>query len=87
VNLTLNLISYVAWFGTFACFILVLIKQFESESVTQGIIGIITCGIWTFVWGWINARDLNIVFLMLIWTLLLAVRLGFHFLARGMVLS
>jgi hypothetical protein len=45
----LGIFGYVAGFGAFACFIIVLIKQFESAGVTHGVIGIITCGIWTFI--------------------------------------
>jgi hypothetical protein len=74
----LGIFGYVAWFGAFVCFIMVLIKQFEEAGVAHGIIGIITCGIWTFIWGWINAGELNIKSLMLIWTVLVIVSGGFH---------
>ena len=52
------------------CFIMVLIKQFQTAGAVHGIIGIITCGIWTFIWGWMNANNLNIKNIMIIWTLL-----------------
>ena len=55
------------------CFIIVLIKQFQNAGVVHGIIGIITCGIWTFIWGWMNATKLNIKNIMLIWTLIVVV--------------
>ena len=71
----LGIFSYLTWFGTLACFILVLVKQFESEGVFKGLIGILTCGIWTFIWGWINAKEQNIVSLMLLWTLFVVIRL------------
>jgi hypothetical protein len=54
----------------FICFILVLIKQFQTAGPIHGIIGIITCTIWTFIWGWMNAARLNIRNIMLIWTAL-----------------
>jgi hypothetical protein len=61
--------------------ILVLIKQFQNGGAVQGIIGIVTCFIWTFIWGWINAGRLSIRNLMLIWTavILLRIILGFVF--------
>jgi hypothetical protein len=31
------------------------------------------CGLYTFIWGWINAIRLNIKNIMLIWTLLIIV--------------
>jgi hypothetical protein len=57
---------------SFVIFIVVLIKQFQVGGPLHGIIGIVTCGLWTFIWGWINANKLNIQSLMLIWTLILA---------------
>ena len=75
----LGILGYVAWFGTLACFIMVLTKQFESAGVTQGVIGIITCSIWTFIWGWINAKEENIRGLMLLWTALIVTRCAFYF--------
>jgi hypothetical protein len=52
------------------CFVMVLIRQFQTAGAVHGIIGIITCGIWTFIWGWMNANNLNIKNIMIIWTLL-----------------
>ncbi|MFN2493219.1 MAG: hypothetical protein ABR501_10090 [Pyrinomonadaceae bacterium] len=55
------------------CFIMVLIKQFKEAGPLHGIIGIITCSIWTFIWGWINSGKLDIRSLMLVWTVLILV--------------
>lgn len=52
----------------FICFIMVLIKQFQTAGPVHGIIGIITCSLWTFIWGWMNATKLNIRNIMLIWS-------------------
>jgi len=57
------------------CWIIVLIKQFQDAGVVHGIIGIVTCGIWTLIWGWMNATRLNIKTIMMIWTLLIVVRI------------
>ena len=51
-------------------FIIVLIKQFKHGGVLQGIIGIITCGLWTFIWGWIKHKSLAMTKLMILWTAL-----------------
>jgi len=59
--------------GAFVCFIIVLIKQFQVGGVVHGIIGIITCGLWTFIWGWINSGKAGIKNIMLIWTALIVV--------------
>ena len=52
------------------CFILVVVKMFRTAGVVQGIIGLI-CGIWAFIWGWMNAGKLGIKNIMLIWTVLI----------------
>ena len=66
VAMLLSLLSFI-------CFIMVLIKQFQNAGVVHGIIGIVTCGIWTFIWGWMNAGKLGIKNIMMIWTLLIIV--------------
>ena len=66
----LGILGGIAGLGSLVCFIIVLIKQFQNGGVLHGIIGIITCGIWTFIWGWINSGKLNIRNIMLIWTVL-----------------
>ena len=48
--------------------IIVLIKQFKHGGALQGILGIITCTFWTFVWGWIKHKSLALTKLMAIWT-------------------
>jgi hypothetical protein len=54
--------------ASLVCFVMVLIKQFQTAGPLHGIIGIITCGIWTFIWGWMKASILNLKNIMLIWT-------------------
>jgi len=66
----LGILGTIAGLGCLVCLIIVLIKQFQNGGALHGIIGIITCGLWTFIWGWINSGKLNIRNIMLIWTLL-----------------
>jgi hypothetical protein len=69
----IGLLALVIGIGCLICFIIVLIKQFQDAGVVHGIIGIVTCGIWTFIWGWMNSSRLNLRTIMLIWTLLIIV--------------
>ncbi|HYX28320.1 MAG TPA: hypothetical protein VE863_07120 [Pyrinomonadaceae bacterium] len=73
-------IGYLAALGAFVCLIVVLIKQFQYGGLIHGIFGVITVGIWAFVWGWINSRRLNLRVLMIMWTvfwiLFVALNLG-----------
>ncbi|HWW77769.1 MAG TPA: hypothetical protein VNZ44_20360, partial [Pyrinomonadaceae bacterium] len=50
--------------------IIVLVKLFQEKGLLHGILGFI-CGLYTFIWGWMNAGRLNIRNLMIIWTILL----------------
>lgn len=66
----LSILALVASLGSLICFIIVLVKLFQNAGVLQGILGLI-CGLWTFIWGWMNAGKLGIKNIMLIWTVLL----------------
>jgi hypothetical protein len=63
LSLVASLIGLVA----FGCFVYVLIKLFQNEGTGKGILGLI-CGLYTLVWGWMNAGKLGIRNIMLIWT-------------------
>ena len=63
--------------GNLVCLVLVLLKLFPAEGPLKGILGII-CGLYTFIWGWMNADKQGIKNIMLAWTalLVLAIVLG-----------
>ena len=60
--------------GSLVCFVIVLIKLFQEKGVLHGILGII-CGLYTFIWGWMEAGRLGIKNIMMIWTALIVVGL------------
>lgn len=66
----LSLLAMLMSLGVVICFIIVLVKMFQTAGVLQGILGLI-CSLWCFIWGWMNAGKLGIKNLMMIWTLLL----------------
>ena len=61
-------LALIAGLASFVCFILVLVQMFKNAGAGLGIVGIITCGIAAFIWGWIKAKQLNLSKIMLIWT-------------------
>ena len=79
----LGILGMIAGLGCLICFIIVLIKQFQNAGAVHGIIGIITCGIWTFIWGWMNAGKLNIKNIMMILTLLFIVAIILNVMGGG----
>jgi hypothetical protein len=51
--------------------ILVLVKSFKEGGVLHGLLGVLTGGIYTFVWGWLRSRRLQLTKTMLLWTICL----------------
>ena len=73
--------------GSLVCFVIVLIKQFQTAGALHGIIGLITCGIWTFIWGWMRASTLNIKNIMLAWTGLIVLSIVLNMMGAMSALS
>ncbi len=53
--------------------IMVLIKLVQKEGVVKGILGII-CMLYTFIWGWMKAKELQITNIMWGWTACIVVQ-------------
>ena len=73
----LGILGVILWLGCLVCFIIVLIKLFQENGILHGILGLI-CGLYTFIWGWMNANKLGIKNIMMIWTLLLILLIIFN---------
>ena len=74
----LGIVGLPVWLGCVICAIIVLIKLFQEEGLLKGILGLI-CGLYTFIWGWMNANRLGIRNIMMIWTLLLIIAIVLNF--------
>jgi hypothetical protein len=72
MGILIGMLSLLVWIGTVVCLVIVLIKLFQNEGPIKGILGLI-CGLYTFIWGWMNADRLNIKTIMLAWTALIIV--------------
>jgi len=53
--------------GSLVCLVMVLIPLFKKEGTGLGILGIF-CSIYTYIWGWINAKQFNLKNIMFAWT-------------------
>ena len=74
--LALSLIFSIA---QLVLFIVVLIKLFKSKGMLHGILGIISCGLYPFIWGWIKHKELKLLKIMAIWTGTIVLSLVFQF--------
>lgn len=63
----MSIISSIAGLVSFVVGIVVLIKLFQKEGALKGILGFI-CMLYTYIWGWRNAKSENLTTIMWIWT-------------------
>ena len=68
--LALNLLFSIVGIVSFVLFIIVLINSFKHGGILKGILGLITCGLFTFIWGWIQHKKLKMTKIMATWTIL-----------------
>ena len=60
-------VAYIASLVAFVSGIMVLIKLFQKEGILKGILGLI-CMLYTFIWGWMKAKELDLTKVMWVWT-------------------
>jgi hypothetical protein len=78
-----SILSLVVGLANLVLFIMVLIKLFQKEGALKGILGII-CSLYTFIWGWIKAKELQITNIMIGWTACIVVQLILNVIVSSM---
>ena len=61
------ILAVIGGLGSLICLIIVLLKLFPAEGALKGVLGII-CGLYTYIWGWMNAGRFNLHNIMYAWT-------------------
>lgn len=83
-------IAYVFGVASLVCFVMTLVKIFsdkEKNGVLHGILGIVTCGLWAFIWGWVNAGRYSHQKIMVIWTIAVIVGVICNFVFAAQAIS
>jgi hypothetical protein len=62
--------------------IFVLIRLFQREGVLKGILGLI-CMLYTFIWGWMKAKQENLTNIMIAWTVIIIINIILSFIVAG----
>ena len=62
-------LAYACNIAVLVCFIMTLVQMFTKAGPLHGILGIISCGIWAFIWGWMNTARTGQKNIMIIWTI------------------
>jgi hypothetical protein len=55
--------------------IIVLVRLFQRKGVLHGVLGLISLGIYPFIWGWVKNKAEKLTVVMGLWTLTLAVEI------------
>jgi Flp pilus assembly protein TadD len=63
-------LSVILTLVSFVILVIVLVKQFKHGGLLHGFLGIVTFGLYTFIWGWMKHKPLKMTRLMLTWSLL-----------------
>ena len=77
-----GILGLVIGIVSLVCAVMTLIKIFQDKAnngVLHGVIGIVTCGLWAFIWGWINNARFGNKKIMLIWTACIVANLVLQF--------
>jgi Tfp pilus assembly protein PilF len=75
ITLTVYAVMSVVGIVSFIVSIIMLIKQFKYGGVLHGLIGLITCSLWTFIWGWMKHKSFQMTKIMVLWTILMGINI------------
>jgi hypothetical protein len=79
MELIYTIVAGLVSIASFVIFVIVLIKSFKQGGVLHGIIGLLTCGLYTFVWGWLKSKQLQLTKTMLLWTVMWVISIALPF--------
>lgn len=69
MQIVLMIISIIVGITSLVCWIMIEIQMFKTEDgPLKGIIGIVTCGIYALIWGWMKVNELPNKNIIYIWT-------------------
>ena len=75
-------LSYAISLAAFVCYIIVIVKMFQNGKTGPGLFGLLgalLCGIgilFTFIYGWIKAKEFRITNIMIAWSVCFVLNIG-----------
>ena len=79
-------LSLIVGIGSLVCWIMVIVKAFQSEeSPLMGILCIVLCGLGAFIIGWIKNAEWGITKIMMIWSALIVGSIVMQIIAVALV--
>lgn len=64
-------LGYASALVVLICFVLTEVRIFRDKQkagTLHGVLGIVTCGLWAYIWGWVQSKRYHNVVIMLLWT-------------------
>ncbi len=55
--------------------IIVLVRLFQRKGVLHGVLGLVSLGIYPFIWGWVKNKAEKLTLVMSLWTLTILVEI------------
>jgi hypothetical protein len=82
----MSILYYLSVLGSIVCYVMVLIKLFPAEGTLKGVLALV-CGLYAFVWGWMNSGRLGLKNVMLAWTVCILLSMVLGGLVMGSAIS
>ena len=76
----LQILSIAIGIASLVCWILVLVKIFQSGDTLWGVLSI--CPLVGFIYGWVKNKELGVQTIMLVWTACVVVNFILSFMLR-----
>ena len=74
-------IALVVGIASLVCWILVLVKIFQSGDTLWGVLGL--CPLVAFVYGWVKVKELDVQKIMMIWSVCVGINLVLNIMLRS----
>lgn len=78
----MEILSWLVTIAAVICWILTLVEMFKRAGVLHGILGII-CGLWAFIWGWMNVGQTGQKNIMIAWSAIIVLNIIVTMLSMG----
>jgi hypothetical protein len=66
----LEVLRTLTGLGSFVCFLIVLVRLFQTKGLLHGALGILSFGLYPFIWGWIARKEAGTRKVMPVWAVL-----------------
>jgi hypothetical protein len=63
-----TVVLLVVALANLVCLVFVLVKMYNEKGILHALFGFFCCTLYPFIWGWLNAKRMNMYDIMIFWT-------------------